>query len=108
MNLTPLVSSNFWAARTRPTLPSQIKSGRLMPRFWYFLATETTNRRFERTSFSSASWSPSRMRPARAGEARPLEPAVRRFGGQEIPESGHEPAGLDLRGQRGSCAGELL
>src|SRR5213593_3606081 len=55
MNLIPLVSSNLWAARIRPRLPSLIKSERETPWFWYFLATETTNRRFERTSLSSAS-----------------------------------------------------
>src|SRR5213080_3599621 len=54
MNLMPLVSSNLWAARIRPRLPSLIKSERETPWFWYFLATETTNRRFERTSLSSA------------------------------------------------------
>src|SRR5438876_6546766 len=55
MNLMPLVSSNLWAARIRPRLPSLIKSESDTPWFWYFLATETTNRRFERTSLSSAS-----------------------------------------------------
>src|SRR2546425_1375546 len=55
MNLMPLVSSNLWAARIRPRLPSLIKSESDAPWFWYFLATETTNRRFERTSLSSAS-----------------------------------------------------
>src|SRR2546430_11291279 len=55
MNLMPLVSSNLWAARIRPRLPSLIRSERETPWFWYFLATETTNRRLERTSLSSAS-----------------------------------------------------
>src|SRR2546428_10357225 len=55
MNLMPLVSSNLWAARIRPRLPSLIKSESETPWFWYFLATETTNRRFESTSWSSAS-----------------------------------------------------
>src|SRR5207247_4508517 len=55
MNLMPLVSSNLWAARIRPRLPSLIKSESDTPWFWYFLATETTNRRLERTSLSSAS-----------------------------------------------------
>src|SRR5207249_7542417 len=53
MNLMPLVSSNLWAARIRPRLPSLIKSESDTPWFWYFLATETTNRRLERTSLSS-------------------------------------------------------
>jgi hypothetical protein len=35
-------------------LPSWIRSRRCKPRFTYFLATETTNRRLERTSLSSA------------------------------------------------------
>src|SRR5256885_9001423 len=55
MNLMPLVSSNLWSARIRPRWPSLIKSESETPWFWYFLATETTNRRFERTSSSSAS-----------------------------------------------------
>ncbi len=61
----PLVSSNLWAARIRPRLPSLIRSARETPWFWYFLATETTKRRLLRTSLSSASASPARMRWAR-------------------------------------------
>src|SRR2546425_525833 len=57
MNLMPLVSSNLCAARIRPRLPSLIKSESDTPWFWYFLATDTTNRRLDRTSLSSASGS---------------------------------------------------
>src|ERR1043166_7864427 len=55
MNLIPLVSSNLWAARISPRLPSLMRSERETPWFWYFLATETTNRRLERTSLSNRS-----------------------------------------------------
>src|SRR6185312_1439389 len=65
MNLMPLVSSNLWAARMRPRLPSLIRSASETPWFWYFLATDTTNRRLLRTSLSSASSSPTRIRCAR-------------------------------------------
>src|SRR3954447_525972 len=65
MNLIPLVSSNFRAARIRPMFPSLIRSASDTPWFWYFFATATTKRRFERTSVSSAPGSPSRMARAR-------------------------------------------
>src|ERR671919_1552947 len=65
MNLMPLVSSNLWAARIRPRLPSLIRSASDTPWFWYFLATDTTKRRLLRTSLSSASPSPVRIRCAR-------------------------------------------
>src|SRR3954469_2595831 len=65
MNLMPLVSSNLWAARIRPRLPSLIRSARDTPWFWYFLATDTTKRRLLRTSLSSASPSPTRILCAR-------------------------------------------
>ena len=55
MNFTPWSGSNFRAAVIRPTLPSPIRSVRGRPRFWYFLATEMTNRRFRRTSSCIAS-----------------------------------------------------
>src|SRR2546429_310518 len=55
MNFWPLVSSSLLSAPVRPRLPSLIKSESDTPWFWYFLATETTNRRLERTSLSSAS-----------------------------------------------------
>ncbi len=60
----PLVSSNLWAARMRPRFPSLMRSLRLTPWFWYFLATDTTNRRLLRTSLSSDSSSPALMRIA--------------------------------------------
>src|SRR5687768_8505072 len=66
MNLIPFVSSNLWAARMSPRLPSLIRSDSDTPWFWYFFATETTKRRFDRTSLSSASWSWVRMRCASA------------------------------------------
>src|SRR5215216_2401401 len=62
MNLIPFVSSNLCAARISPRLPSLIRSERDTPWFWYFFATETTKRRFDATSFSSASWSFCRIR----------------------------------------------
>src|SRR5689334_4509109 len=62
MNLMPLVSSNLCAARIRPRLPSLIRSESETPWFWYFLATLTTKRRFDRTSLSSASASLRLMR----------------------------------------------
>src|SRR6185437_1284354 len=65
MNLMPLVSTNLWAARMRPRLPSLIRSASETPWFWYFLATDTTNRRLLRTSLSRASPSPVRIRWAR-------------------------------------------
>src|SRR6059036_3859014 len=65
MNLIPFVSSNLWAARIRPRLPSLIRSESDTPWFWYFLATDTTKRRFERTSLSSASASLCLIRWAR-------------------------------------------
>src|SRR5256885_13169964 len=49
MNLLPLVSSNLCAPRIRPRLPSLIKSQSDTPCFWYFLATDTTNRRLDRS-----------------------------------------------------------
>src|SRR5690349_9197279 len=64
-DLIPFVSSNLWAARISPRLPSLIKSESDTPWFWYFLATDTTKRRFERTSLSSASSSPRLIRCAR-------------------------------------------
>src|SRR5215218_4658395 len=73
MNLIPLVSSNFRAARISPMLPSLIRSASDTPWFWYFFATATTNRRFERTSVSSASVSPARMhRASRASSSRSI------------------------------------
>ena len=44
MNLTPRSGSNFRAAVMRPRLPSPIRSTSGTPRFWNFLATDTTNR----------------------------------------------------------------
>src|SRR5919107_4140433 len=65
MNLIPFVSSNLWAARMRPRLPLLMRSASDTPWFWYFFATDTTNRRLLRTSLSNASSSPTRMRCAR-------------------------------------------
>src|SRR3989475_7153625 len=52
MNLMPLVSSNLCAARIRPRLPSLIKSESDTPWFWYFLATDTTDRKSTRLNSS--------------------------------------------------------
>src|SRR6202008_1728619 len=46
------------AAFIKPRLPSLIRSLRDKPWCWYCLATDTTKRRFDLTSFSSARWSP--------------------------------------------------
>ena len=54
MNLKPLVSSNLFAAFTKPKLPSFIKSDNFKPCPWYCLATETTNLKFALTSASKA------------------------------------------------------
>src|SRR5687768_11095483 len=64
MNLIPLVSSNLRAARISPMLPSLIRSASDTPWFWYFFATATTKRRFERTRRSSDSLSPALIRLA--------------------------------------------
>ncbi len=64
MNFTPWSGSNFVAAVTSPTLPSWMRSRKDMPRFWYFLATEITNRRFERMRSSRAAGSPACARRA--------------------------------------------
>src|SRR5919204_435659 len=53
-NLKPLRWSNFSAARTRPIVPSWIRSRKGRPWLRYFLAIETTRRRFA-SSISSTS-----------------------------------------------------
>ena len=76
-NLKPLRQSNFSTACMRPRLPSWIRSRSGRPEAWYFLAIETTSRRFDCTNVRWAS-SPSRAvrRSSRflAG-VRPLPPA---------------------------------
>ena len=72
MNFTPWSGSNFRAAVSRPTLPSPIRSMRGRPRFWYFLATEMTKRRFRLTSSWSASGSPARIFRASSISSVPL------------------------------------
>lgn len=62
MNLNPRVSSNFSAALISPRFPSLMRSGSDSPWFWYCFATETTNRRLARVSFSNAARSPLRIR----------------------------------------------
>ena len=64
--MTPWSGSNFRAAVSSPTFPSPIRSVSAMPRFWYFLATEMTNRRLRFTSSCIASSSPARTRRAMA------------------------------------------
>jgi hypothetical protein len=66
MNLTPWSGSNFRAAVIRPRLPSPIRSVSARPRFWYFFATEITNRVLRFTSSCIASSSPARTRRAMA------------------------------------------
>ena len=63
-NLYPRRYSNLSAARIRPILPSWIRSSRCSPRLTYFLATDTTSRRFASTRSClarSASCSPWRI-----------------------------------------------
>ena len=49
-NLKPLRQSNFSTACIRPRLPSWIRSSSGRPEAWYFLAIETTRRRFDWTN----------------------------------------------------------
>ena len=58
-NLKPLRQSNFSTACIRPRLPSWMRSSSGRPDAWYFLAIDTTSRRFDCTNVRSAS-SPSR------------------------------------------------
>jgi hypothetical protein len=58
MNLTPRSGSNFRAAVIKPRFPSPIRSTSGTPRFWNFLATDTTNRTLWRASFSWAATLP--------------------------------------------------
>ena len=58
MNFTPRSGSNFRAAVISPRFPSPIKSTSGTPRFWNFLATDTTKRTLWRASRSWASTSP--------------------------------------------------
>ena len=59
--MKPLRQSNFSTACIRPRLPSWIRSRSGSPEAWYFLAIDTTSRRFDCTKVRSAS-SPSRSR----------------------------------------------
>ena len=49
-NLKPLRQSNFSTACIRPRLPSWMRSSSGRPEAWYFLAIETTSRRFDCTN----------------------------------------------------------
>ncbi len=59
-NLNPLRQSNFSTACIKPRFPSWTRSSRGNSAAWYFLAIETTSRRFAFTKVSAAS-SPSLM-----------------------------------------------
>src|SRR5215210_2248502 len=61
-NLNPLRWSNFSAARTRPIVPSWIRSRKGRPWLRYFFAIETTRRRFASTISCFAPWSPRSIR----------------------------------------------
>ena len=61
-NLKPLRQSNFSTACIRPRLPSWMRSSSGRPEAWYFLAIDTTRRRFDCTKVRSAS-SPARDWP---------------------------------------------
>ena len=50
INLNPFVWSNLCAAVINPALPSDIKSSRSNPAFWYCFAIEITNLRFAFTN----------------------------------------------------------
>ena len=54
-NLKPLRQSNFSTACIRPRLPSWMRSSSGSPDAWYFLAIDTTRRRFDCTNWRSAS-----------------------------------------------------
>ena len=54
-NLKPLRQSNFSTACIRPRLPSWMRSSSGSPDAWYFLAIDTTSRRFDCTNWRSAS-----------------------------------------------------
>ena len=54
-NLKPLRQSNFSTACIRPRLPSWMRSSSGRPDAWYFLAIDTTRRRFDCTNWRSAS-----------------------------------------------------
>ena len=54
-NLKPLRQSNFSTACIRPRLPSWMRSSSGSPEAWYFLAIDTTRRRFDCTNWRSAS-----------------------------------------------------
>jgi hypothetical protein len=102
MNLIPLVSSNFRAARISPMFPSLIRSESETPWFWYFFATATTKRRLERTSCSSASGAPSRMRRAsRASSFRSISGYTlisRRYWSSDSDSEETRLAGLNVMG----------
>src|SRR5512133_221795 len=61
-NLKPLRWSNFSAARTRPIVPSWIRSRKGRPWLRYFLAIETTRRRLASTISCLARCSPRSIR----------------------------------------------
>ena len=54
-NLNPLRQSNFSTACINPRLPSWMRSSSDSPDAWYFLAIETTRRKFDWTNWRSAS-----------------------------------------------------
>ena len=54
-NLKPLRQSNFSTACIKPRLPSWMRSRSGRPDAWYFLAIDTTSRRFDCTNVRCAS-----------------------------------------------------
>ena len=75
-NLKPLRQSNFSTACISPRLPSWMRSSSGSPDAWYFLAMETTSRRFDCTNWRSASspWRAVRRSSRRRGAAASLPP----------------------------------
>ena len=85
-NLKPLRQSNFSTACIRPRLPSWMRSRSGSPDAWYFLAIETTSRRFDCTNVRSAV-SPARAvrRSSRLRAGRDLLAAVVQLGAGFVP-----------------------
>jgi hypothetical protein len=90
MKRTPRLGSNREAASISPMLPSLISSWSGYPDRAYFLATETTKRRFDSISFRNAFSSPAfaRMaisRSSSASAAEILKSPLGKGEGRQVP-----------------------
>ncbi len=99
-NLNPLRWSNFSAARTRPIVPSWIRSRKGSPWFLYLFAIETTSRRFASTISRFAPSSPRSMRFASSTSCA----AVSRAEGGIRYEQGGRMVGAARRSRRQALA----